>query len=96
MSTISRCVGQNLQIFIHNPLLRGPKILCYQLASETPILALKVLIHERIHVEPHHQRLHIRRNFRNFQVDMRAHKYFRIPETVFPVITSVLSFVFVM
>ncbi|XP_022110597.1 uncharacterized protein LOC110990089 [Acanthaster planci] len=63
-----RHVKQKLQIFILNPLLRGPRTLCFHLEPETPISFLKESIHRKIGVHPKHQRLLIRRNARSFQL----------------------------
>ncbi|XP_022084323.1 protein NLRC5-like isoform X3 [Acanthaster planci] len=59
---------QQLQIFVRNPLLRGPKTLCFQLDPETTISSLKLSIGKKIGVQPHLQRLIIRRNWRTFQL----------------------------
>ncbi|XP_022094271.1 NACHT, LRR and PYD domains-containing protein 12-like, partial [Acanthaster planci] len=62
------CIKGYLQVFVKNPLLRGPRMLCFQLEPETSISSLKEKIHERIGVKPKLQHLHIRRNTRNFQL----------------------------
>ncbi|XP_022105942.1 uncharacterized protein LOC110987487 isoform X2 [Acanthaster planci] len=61
-------VKQKLQIFIGNPLLRGPRTFCFQLDPEASISSLKKLIHRKIGVLPQHQCLYIIRNCRNFQL----------------------------
>ncbi|XP_022110603.1 uncharacterized protein LOC110990092 [Acanthaster planci] len=63
-----RYVKQKLQIFIRNPLPRGPKALCFQLDPEMSISALKKLIHNKIGVQLQYQCLYIRRNCRNFKL----------------------------
>ncbi|XP_022111509.1 uncharacterized protein LOC110990722 [Acanthaster planci] len=63
-----RCVKTKLQIFVRNSTPRGPKTLCLQLKPETCISTLKSLIFSKIGVQNQHQRLYIRRYFRNFQL----------------------------
>ncbi|XP_022110589.1 uncharacterized protein LOC110990085 isoform X2 [Acanthaster planci] len=59
---------QKLQVFVWNPLLRGPKTLCFQLDPGTSISTFKELIHIKIGVKLPHQRLYIRRDRCNFQL----------------------------
>ncbi|XP_022097313.1 NLR family CARD domain-containing protein 4-like isoform X2 [Acanthaster planci] len=63
-----RRVKQELQVFVQNPLIRGPKTLCFRLDPEISIASLKEMIHRRIGVQPQHQCLYTWKNIRKFQL----------------------------
>ncbi|XP_022110591.1 uncharacterized protein LOC110990087 isoform X2 [Acanthaster planci] len=65
---VLRCGKQKLQVFVRNPLLHGPKTLCFHLHSETLVSTLKESVYRKIGIQPQHQLLHIKRNVLNFQL----------------------------